>query len=107
MSSIVEQHLSENVENVFPIDDRKMITKPQSQGDEDIEEEQKQQPDDSLHDSTISSPSIVQVSEPETNECPYTIVPIEGMEFIQRNFAKYNLGDKSAEEFACAKRVTI
>lgn len=40
-----------------------------------------------------------------SNDQFYTIIPIKGMEFIQKNFVKYKDGDKSAEEFTFNKKV--
>ncbi|KAI1727912.1 hypothetical protein DdX_00053 [Ditylenchus destructor] len=40
-------------------------------------------------------------------ECMYTVVPIKGMEFIQKNFAKYQHGERSAEEFLAGGRPTL
>lgn len=38
-------------------------------------------------------------------ECPFTILPINGMEFIQQNFVKYKDGDKAAQEYAGLEKV--
>ncbi|KAI1727312.1 hypothetical protein Ddc_04612 [Ditylenchus destructor] len=42
-----------------------------------------------------------------TTECMYTVVPIKGMEFIQKNFAKYQHGERSAEEFLAGGKPTL
>uniref|UniRef100_A0A915EL98 Uncharacterized protein n=1 Tax=Ditylenchus dipsaci TaxID=166011 RepID=A0A915EL98_9BILA len=37
----------------------------------------------------------------------FTIVPIEGMEFIQKNFVKYQSGEQAAADLVGSERVTL
>lgn len=40
-------------------------------------------------------------------ECPFTILPIKGMEFVQQNFVKYKDGDKAAQEYIGSGKVNF